>query len=318
MKTLTLSVVGLVVLGLVAAFCAVLLVSLARQGGPVTGPVAAPPEVIVVVASKPLPAMAIVTADSVTTAKLPMAEAPAGYFSGTEAVVGKPLAAPMVKSQPFTRNCFVAEGTGQDMAAKMPEGMRAVSLALADHNRLEGLLYPGAVVDVLASFESAPDGTGRSPVRVSTPLLQGVQVLAVGAQTVAATEDKSKPSAPAQRLVTLLVDPGQAKALQLASLQGSVTLVMRGPLDQKATEASPMAMADLVKFPSAPAAIPPVAAPPVAVASNTADTVPPPTKMGTRPAAEVGKPIPPPGWEITVIRGSAREKVTVDLPPPDK
>jgi pilus assembly protein CpaB len=309
MKTLTWSVIGLVLLGLVAAFCAVLLVSLMRPGAP-SGAPAAPLEIVLVVASKALPAMAVVNADSVTTTTVAVTSAPAGAFSDVAGVLGKPLAAPMVKGQPFTRSCFVAEGTGQDLAAKIPDGMRAVSLSLPEHTRLEGLLYPGAVVDVMASFTSPADAGGQSQATVSTSLLQGVQVLAVGGQTVMAPEDKSKPQPTGQRLVTLLVDPSQAKALQLAILHGSVWLTLRPPLDQqRGADEKPMVITDLVKFPSA-------APPAAAVAAAPAEKDVAKAKTEAPPEAAVAKPVPPPRWEVTVIRGSARETVVLDLPLP--
>ena len=64
-------------------------------------------------------------------------------------VVGRAVIKPMVAGQPFTRTSFVPEGTGPHLAAILQPGMRAVTVQVSEYAGLEGILYPGSVVDVL-------------------------------------------------------------------------------------------------------------------------------------------------------------------------
>jgi Flp pilus assembly protein CpaB len=74
---------------------------------------------------------------------------------------------------------------------------------------------------------------------ISTTMLRGVQVLAVAGNSVVSKPEKEGESvAKARRssntiTVTLMVDPKQAEALQLASDNGSISLAIRNPLDKK-------------------------------------------------------------------------------------
>src|SRR2546421_271903 len=66
----------------------------------------------------------------------------------------------------------------------VPSGKRAMAVALTDHGGLNGVLYPGSIVDVLASFKSK---TGEG---LSTTLVSGVEVLAIERHTLILEGDK--------------------------------------------------------------------------------------------------------------------------------
>lgn len=153
----------------------------------------------------------------------------------------------MVEEQVFTNACFATEGSGLQLASLLGEGKRAVSVSLADYSALAGLLYPGSIVDVLVSVKlPAPQGRSKA---VSTTLLEGIQVLAVGDHTVF-TEGTSKPESDDLRrrrrlIVTLLVNSEQAQKLQLADEHGSISLALRNPTDIEPVTASATGLADL-------------------------------------------------------------------------
>lgn len=235
------SVLGLVVMGAAAAFCCALLVATLR-GGRAIGDVVEqqPREVIVLVAGKEVPAMSVMSADMVETKKVTMQTAPPGYLVDSTQVVGKVITVPLEAGEPITKSCFVASGPGVNVAAKLPEGMRAISIALADYASLDGLLYPGSVVDVIASFR-LPSNSKAGGQAVSITLLQGVQVLAIENQTVGTDLKETKQpkvmaSRSQRRKVTVMVDSRQAKALQLAMEHGKVSLALRNPFDMDPVE----------------------------------------------------------------------------------
>ena len=258
-------VASLVVLGLLAAVSAAILVAAMHFGARAPGPAAGPAEqAAFVVAARPLPAMAIVDTSCVTIKTAPRDQVPKDALPSPDSVFGKVLIAPLVEGQAFTSSCFAAEGTGPQLAGKLPNGMRAVMVPLPEHSSLEGLLYPGSIVDVLASLRrTTPSGAqtasltgmdiGKMDVnnmdvnkmnfkiqtgieRFSTTFLPGVEVLAVDYQTVFSEEPNASPAtgttARRLHLVTLMLNQEQAKALQQAMEQGTVSLVLRNPEDR--------------------------------------------------------------------------------------
>ena len=337
------SLLGVVVLGIVAAACAAVLVVAVRAEGRVAPTASTDPsaDVTIVVAATDMSALVVVDAKSVLTKTVPKDEAPAQYVSNPVSVVGKVLARGMVAGQPFTANCFASEGTGLQLASALPKGMRAVTISLPGHSSLTGLLYPGSVVDVLASFKlsSRQDELGQA---VSIVLLQGVQVLAVQDRTIV-SEDDEKEAAPkspgsyGRKInVTLLVTPRQAEALQLAVSNGNLSLAMRNPLDLAPTDRRATVLSELSdeflsrlaetiqpspgspdkRTPAAPGESHPGAGPPVSVAAAgsppavpTAPRAPilvdPPARQTEPPAAQ---------WQMVVIRAGHREKHSFPLP----
>jgi Flp pilus assembly protein CpaB len=232
------SVVVLVILGVVAAACAALLVVSLQSGGTNPGPAQAPVgsesrEVSYAVAARDLDARSVVESSAVqmVTAAPGTKSIPENAFTQPAEVVGQVLRKPVKKGQPFDRSCFTAEGTGVVLAGALKDGKRAVSLPLSDASGIEGLLYPGCLVDVLASLQLKDDkGLGDQPM--SMTLLQGIYVLAVGDQTVVTPQNPgeihAKSSSPT---ITLLVDTKQAEMLYLARQRGSVSIVLRNPMD---------------------------------------------------------------------------------------
>jgi pilus assembly protein CpaB len=327
------SIVGLVLLGVIAAVCAAVLVMAVRasgRGAP-AAKVQGPGEVEVVVAAKAMPALSVVDTKSVLVEKVAASEAPPGFIANPVQVIGKVLAAPMVEGQAFTPNCFATGGRGPQLAAALPKGMRAVCVSLAEHTGLEALLYPGSVVDVLASFRVPSARSGQSEA-LSTTLIQGVEVLAIEDETVMSDREakEERPLRPAgrRRNITLLVTSRQATALQLAMEYGSLSLAMRNPLDTVGTSEKATLLSELSEAlasregPPAPAPVatgmapvaPPVVGPPAIAVT--------PAPVG--PAVVVGPPPPPelvssrPGeqerWETVVIRGGKTEKQSFPMP----
>lgn len=334
------SAVGLVVLGVVAAACAAILVMALRAGSQSAQPSEpqGPTEIDVIVAARALPALSIVDKNHIVVKTFSSDKVPDDSLTGPLNVIGKVLDAPMVEGQVFRPSCFATEGTGQHLAVALPRGMRAVCISLAQHTGLEGLLYPGSVVDVLASFR-IPRKMGGRMGAFSTVLIQGVEVLAIEDRTIvsgpASGDDKSPRQRGRNRNITLMVTPRQAEALQLATEHGSLSLAMRSPLDLEGFTRKPTFLSDLSEALIARESPPPV---PVAVAATTQPTTEalPGVELVVGPAVVVpGRRFPtlpgvltPPDapilvypapvkrgrWETVVIRGGKTKKQTFPLP----
>lgn len=238
------SIIALFALGIVAAICAAMLVTSIQVGSvglgtDVQAQEVAPVEVEVVVAARALEALSVIEASAVTTRSISAADAPADALAHPTLVIGKVLLRSVAEGQLISAEALASEGSGVHVASALRPGMRAVSIALSDSMGLEGLLYPGSVVDVIASMNLRAELDGQ-PRPVSMTLLQGVFVLAVGQRTVVsepAGELTSTPVSGRRRPnVTLLVDLQQAEALKLAMQEGSVSLVLRNPTDETVEE----------------------------------------------------------------------------------
>jgi pilus assembly protein CpaB len=318
------AVTFLVILGLVAAVSAMLLVkSLTGRSSVISLVEKKEVDVEILVASRNLRMRSIVDTGSVARRKVPSSHVPQGALTDPVQVVGKVLTAGVVEGQPFTQACFSRESIGVHLAASLPQGKRAISISLSDWSGMAGLLYPGSVVDVLVSFK-APGTDVRSQETVSTTLLQGLQVLAIGSQSVASEEYADKePGALAQtgkvnhRMVTLLVEPKQAEILQLAMQHGSMSLSMRNPLDatreaRRMTRSDELAVSSF-DFKSAANLFAAWLADPAAAASQHAAAPRTAPTADHAPAVEQTPAAKPQVWEATIIRAGVVEKRTFDI-----
>jgi pilus assembly protein CpaB len=228
------SIVILLVLGLMAATAAGLLATTwhARSAPAVIA--GSPGEAQVVVAARPLEANSVIQADVVAVRSVPRAQAPRGCLGDPALAIGKSLRLPMAQGQLFTAASFVPEESPRNLANRMlAPGQRAKTVSLPEDAAMEGLLYPGCMVDVLWSFK----GEESKSEAMSKTLLENVPVLAIGRHTILAedagdsAENASSRGGSTRQLVTLLLDPRQAATLQLAMDHGTISLALRNPTD---------------------------------------------------------------------------------------
>jgi pilus assembly protein CpaB len=327
-----LAVVGLTFLGLVAAVSAAFLISTLRMSPdmlPHSGR-PDPSEVEVLVATGPAPAMSVVDGKQVTTKKMPRAQAPAGFISNPVEVVGKVLAIPIVEGQAFTEMCF-ASGASAQLAAAIPKGKRAVGISVTDYGGLDGLLYPGSVVDVMLALKpdsSLGQNSRRGPLTMT--LLQSVEVLAIERQTVVSSDKSSGIDGLLRsnntRKVTLLVDTKQTKILQLAMGEGTLSLAMRNPLDGTNADSEHVGMTDITgaEAPELAAGQKPANSPVQQALIDFLTAIKEKTQSSSAAAAAaaaVQNAEPPkPQWQITIMRGDSVETHSFALPeaPPAK
>ena len=294
------SVIALVVVGVVAAMAAAVLVGSLKAT--VSSPPARPqPKLVsVLYATQSLPALTVVDPNAVESRREPLDKAPKGHIGDASQVVGRVVYYPVVKGQPFVTENFASGKTGLGLAAAVREGMRAFTLSLDPEAALSGLLYPGSVVDILASFKvPAPEGR-KGEELASITILHGVHVLAIEDKTVVSQEEDEKPGAAkssssaartGRRLVTLMVDPNQAEVLQLAQTNGTVSLAMRNPLEKSPGDVTATRLSQvcqlLAREPQPQT--PPPALPPVVEPTTRKAVVTPPTPVWTVQVLRAGK-----------------------------
>ena len=247
-------IIGLLVVGVLAALSATIVTVTLPSAFGFNRPVVESDEglVEILVATRDLGAMTIVDSDSIASKFVEREHVPQGALANSVQVVGQVLVKPVLAGQPFTNTEFASGSSGVSIAATLPEGFRAMGILLSDDSGIEELLYPGSIVDVVASFRlPAPNG-GTGTERVSATILQKVQVLSVGTRTIVSDETVGdvvgKSAEPSRRrVVTLMVNTEQAKALQLAVTHGTVSLALRNPLDDAAQNPHGTYLSDLSK-----------------------------------------------------------------------
>lgn len=233
-------IVILLILGLVAAACAAVLMGTLNVRSSDSDKEQSN-TVEVAMSKVSLPAMTVMTLGNINKEMVTLEELPEGQLVSPARIVGRVLSIPVVEGQILTESCFVSEGTGALLAAALPHGMRAVTVAVSSRAMPDRiLLYPGCVVDVLVAYRLSSRTTEGQAL--STTMLRGIQVLAVSGDTVISNPESQEEGGTKKRssgrgtLVTLLVDPKQAEALQLAVENGSISLSLRNPLDRKIFE----------------------------------------------------------------------------------
>src|ERR1700720_3173948 len=196
----------------------------------------------------------------------------AGMFTRVEDCTNRALITPVAENEPILEAKLASQQSGAGLPATIPEGMRALSVAVNDVVGVAGFVIPGTMVDVLVTG-SVGGGGGNNITRT---ILENVRVLAAG-QKVEQDRDGKPQTVP---VITLLVSPGDAAKLTMASNQGKIQLALRNTIDTKQVSPAPVLQAAL--FGGAPAPAP----------KRLAPNAPPP---------------PPSMYVIEVITGSKRE-----------
>lgn len=300
---------GLIVVGVVAALCAAILVgSMKNNPAPVmevsSTRGADPAKVQMVIAKAAIDRGTFITADMLDTEEVLVSQAPKGFYTHPSQAVGKQLVTPVLNKQPITSASFATDGPGFNLSNSLPQGMRAMSVSLSDYSGLDGLLYPGCAVDVLASFDLRSKGEADGGI-ISTTILRDVQVLAIEDRTAVSSEkseDKTVRQPDRRRRVTLLVSPKQAQELQLAMEHGVISLAMRNPKDNTIDTGD-----DMTPLRELGPGSPQPQAPERVVYVDR------PVEKPSGPAPDTGRKAPP--WFVTVYKGGEKSTIPFEERP---
>ena len=206
----------------------------------------------------------------------------AGSFTRIEDCAGRALLTDMAVNEPVLESKLAPKEAGAGLPATIPEGMRAVSVAVNEVNGVAGFVIPGTMVDILVTARLSGK-TSDPDNNITRVILENVRVLAAGQQVEQDREGKPQ-KVP---VVTLLVTPEDATKLTMASTEGKIQLALRNTIDAKLTNPPPVLQAVLFTGPVAPA---------------------PPVRTSVHKAVPAG----PPPYSVEVITGSKKETKTFD------
>jgi pilus assembly protein CpaB len=195
----------------------------------------------VAVAAAPMAFGTDITPDKVRFVDYPNSSLPQGAFSNAAQLMppGKRRVAllPIGVNEPILAAKISGEGQGASIAALLPDGMRAASVAINDVSGVSGFVQPSDTVDVLIT-RMLPGGVGNT--QVTDVLLQNVRVIAIDQQS------KNADGTPkVGKTVTLEVNPVDAQKLALAQTVGTLSLVLRKPGEQNNPVVETVSMNDL-------------------------------------------------------------------------
>jgi len=113
-----------------------------------------------------------------------------------------------------------------ELAYIIPDGYRALSVAVNEVSGLAGMIRPGDTVDVFVTFQRKIQDQEET---LTSLILQKIKVLAVDQRLDSAVGGEQITE---NQTVTLAVTPQQAQPLVLSTEKGSIRLMMRPPADQ--------------------------------------------------------------------------------------
>jgi pilus assembly protein CpaB len=235
----------------------------------------------IVVAAGRLPLGTLLDAKNVRLVDWPVSAPIVGMFAQVEDCIGRAIVSAVVENEPILEANLAPAGSGSGLPAGIPEGMRAISVAVNDVIEVAGFVQPGTIVDVLAT--GAIEGPGQPTGSITRTVLENVRVLAAGQKT----ESDKQGVAQTVPVITLLVTPEQANVLVMASAQGRIQLALRNAVDRRIV--NPPAVEQIRLF------------------------------QGDSPARGVttyhpGKAAAPPLYSIEVIRGNKKEVTSFPNP----
>jgi pilus assembly protein CpaB len=170
-----------------------------------------------------LPVGAVVHKSDLKQISVLSRELPKGALTDERQVVDRVVLYPFSANQPLIDSALSRIGSPEGIPATIPEGYRAVSVQINDVSGVAGLILPGSRVDVLFTRP------GSMAEAITSTIMQNVKVLAMGKLVQAGqTVDPKAPKVP---VATLIVNPEQAKKLELAKNEGRISLALRNPLD---------------------------------------------------------------------------------------
>jgi len=230
----------------------------------------------IVVAKGPLPLGTRLTKKDLKVIPWPKDAPVSNMFAREEDCENRALITSVAENEPILESKLAPIAAGAGLSATIPEGMRALSVAVNDVVSVAGFVTPGTMVDVITT------GPTKEGQNITRTVLENVRVLAANQRV---ESQNGKPVA--VTVMTLLVSPSDAARLAMASSSGKIQLALRNTIDTEASNPSPVLQASIFGL----------------------DT-PPPSERHYAPAAPKVAPPAPASMVVEVIAGGKRENKT--------
>jgi pilus assembly protein CpaB len=160
---------------------------------------------------------------SVALTDWPASRPVTGAFIKPAEITGRVLLLPLAAGELVVEHTLAPSGAGVGLTAKIPPGLRAISLRSDDVAGVSGFLAPGSYVDVLVTYHPS-----TAADFITATVLQDAHVLATGQKVEPDPEGKATTT----DVVTLLTTPQDAEKVTLASSLGKLHFILRNGSDR--------------------------------------------------------------------------------------
>src|SRR5258708_27250210 len=127
-----------------------------------------------VVAAVPLPLGTRLDASNTRLIQWPANQQVAGMFTRLEDVTNRAIITPLAENEPVLEAKLSPKESGAGMPSTIPEGMRALSVAVNEVIGVAGFVIPGTMVDVLVTGRVIGTNSGDNVTRT---ILENVRVM---------------------------------------------------------------------------------------------------------------------------------------------
>ena len=132
---------------------------------------------------------------------------------------------PIFSGEPIVERKLVLPNEAGFMSAILPQGMRAISVAISERSAVSGFILPNDRVDVILTRKlDGPEGNGKI-VRSET-VLSNVRVLAIN-QTFRQEAGEDKVTVTEGKTAVLELDPMQSEVITKVEAAGELSLALR-------------------------------------------------------------------------------------------
>jgi pilus assembly protein CpaB len=167
-------------------------------------------------------------------------------------LVGRVARASFQVNEPITRSKVANPNDPSFLAANLPEGMRAITIATDAISGVAGYIFPGDRIDIVMTHNIPTDLRNRAQrvfrpnekPDVSEVLVADVRVLAVNVRQPSGREASS--STPSS--ITVAVTEKDAQTIRLAEKVGSISLALRPLRDDGESAPAPVQLPSLTQI----------------------------------------------------------------------
>jgi pilus assembly protein CpaB len=257
--------IGLMLAAILAVLAGVLALAAlnASSGGGKSTSLTGGAEAFVVVAKEDIPARTEITAGMLEVLAMPSNAMLAGAFVDRELVAGRIARIPIYKGEQLVQDKLASERSDLGLAYIVPEGLRAMGVAVNKVVGAGGLVRPGDRVDIIAVLDiTYEDIITERDIQItrSFVIAQNVEVLAVeqdlknqisapgtttGASESEGTFVEQPEAQPEGTVATLALSPDQMLRVMLSEEKGSIRLSVRAVGDDEIVEVDEITPIDL-------------------------------------------------------------------------
>jgi pilus assembly protein CpaB len=198
------------------------------------------PTTRIVVAAQPIPLGTRVDPSMLKMIPWPVSQPLTGVCTRMADCTNRALITAVEENEPILESKLASPTAGAGLAATIPDGMRAISVAVNDVVGVAGFVTPGTMVDVLVTG-AAIGSSDAHQANVTRTILENVRVLAAG-QRIQQDRDGKPQTVP---VITLLVSPEDAARLTMASTEGKIQLALRNAVDTDVSDPAPVLQSTL-------------------------------------------------------------------------